>query len=368
MKGWRELKNGIQLNDNGQGIVSLFNSGFYMNGKSIEGAVQLAAVAPVTGKEDNGLEYVDFQFRMLSASYIPNADLDFSEPGVLKSAVKMFATKIYRNHRTTIEDSVGLTRNPEFDESSKIPGVNSTYRFYKKFAEDIIDRLNVNVIDSTSVGVRFTWRKSHPDMEFGTFVDMLGDKVNGEIVRLIVTKILSVPEASIVWSGADSNAKRLSENSGNQNQFNHEEIINHGEENMGKIEELESELGSTKASLKTVSAEKEDYKTKFENLEKEKIANAPLVEAGKAQEKSLREDAEKFYRLAYEKPKDEMLKILQSGDVETVKIMGADFKERAEKLHPAKCPNCKSALTRQSSKTDDLSDKPDIKIKTENYG
>ena len=339
-----------------------------MNGKSIEGAVQLAAVAPVTGKEDNGLEYVDFQFRMLSASYIPNADLDFSEPGVLKSAVKMFATKIYRNHRTTIEDSVGLTRNPEFDESSKIPGVNSTYRFYKKFAEDIIDRLNVNVIDSTSVGVRFTWRKSHPDMEFGTFVDMLGDKVNGEIVRLVVTKILSVPEASIVWSGADSNAKRLSENSGNQNQFNQSEIINLEGENMDKIQELTNQLSAKTTEFTELNTKHSALKTENENLKAENEKLKPLATLGEAQQKALREEAERLYRLAYEKPKDEMVKILQTSDLETVKILSSDFKERAEKLHPAKCAKCGGNFTRQSSKTDDLSDKPDIKIKTENYG
>jgi regulator of replication initiation timing len=243
--------------------------------------------------------------------------------------------------------------NPSWNNSTTPPGIDATYRIYKEFGSDIIKKLNLGILDSTSVGIRFLWKKSHPGMRLWDFLDNLGREIDGQIVRFVITKILSVPEASIVYAGADENAKRLSQ-TGNQNL---NDIINSQGDNMDEIMKLEKQLTEKTSELTELRTKHTALETENKTLKTENEKLKPLAALGEAQHKTLREDAEKFYRLAEKTPKDEMVKILQSGDLETVKTLHADFKERAEKLHPAKCPNCQVSLTRQSSKTEgDTSD------------
>ena len=66
-------------------------------------------------------------------------------------------------------------------------------------------------IHSTSMTVLFEFEYSHPDIALESkwkFFDLLGEEVDGEIVRLVVTKIHEYWEASLVFQGADRLAKK----------------------------------------------------------------------------------------------------------------------------------------------------------------
>lgn len=158
------------------------------------------------------MPYVEFDFRMLSKAFIECYVLDFTKDNVLKSATSLFIPKIYKDHETFVENSIGAALNPTWDDTKDNEGVNGRFRFFKKFGSSIIERLETDppLLDSCSVGIQFTFVKSHPQLE--NFYWHLGEEIDGSIVRLVVTKILAVPEVSIVYAGADPNAKRLSLN------------------------------------------------------------------------------------------------------------------------------------------------------------
>ncbi|EMO68052.1 hypothetical protein LEP1GSC132_0242, partial [Leptospira kirschneri str. 200803703] len=109
-------------------------------------------------------EYAEFNFRMLSAVLIEGWWCDLRKPAILEEAVGHFATKIYTDHQRSVRNSIGITRNPIFTNRNNIPGVDAVFRIYKDFASDVIARLKTipALIDANSVGISFTYEKSHP--------------------------------------------------------------------------------------------------------------------------------------------------------------------------------------------------------------
>ncbi|UPY79891.1 hypothetical protein FH581_017880 (plasmid) [Leptospira weilii] len=206
-RGWATLDNGVRLNRSGQGSVVLYASGAVLSGG---GKLSTSTVSKESTSPD--LPYVEHDFRMLSKSLIECYALDFTKDNVLKSATSLFATKIYKDHETFVDNSIGAVINPIWNDEKDNEGVNGTFRFFKKFASSIIDRLETDppILDSCSVGIQFTFIKSHPYLE--NFYWHLGEEIEGSVVRLIITKIIAVTEVSIVCAGADPNAKKLSLN------------------------------------------------------------------------------------------------------------------------------------------------------------
>ncbi|MDI7229175.1 hypothetical protein QMM87_10885 [Leptospira santarosai] len=205
--GWAKLSSGVRLHKSGQGSVVLRSSGIFLaTGKKQAEQTQPHDPSPAD------VPYVEFDFRMLSKAFIECYALDFSKDHVLKNATSLFVPKIYKDHETFVENSIGAALNPTWDDTKNNEGVNGRFRFFKKFGSSIIERLETDppLLDSCSVGIQFTFVKSHPQLE--NFYWHLGEEIDGSIVRLVVTKILAVPEVSIVYAGADPNAKRLSLN------------------------------------------------------------------------------------------------------------------------------------------------------------
>ncbi|MDI7156227.1 hypothetical protein QMM53_06655 [Leptospira santarosai] len=205
--GWAKLSSGVRLHTSGQGSVVLRSSGIFLaTGKKQAEQTQPQDPSPAD------VPYVEFDFRMLSKAFIECYALDFSKDHVLKNATSLFIPKIYKDHETFVENSIGAALNPTWDDTKNNEGVNGRFRFFKKFGSSIIERLETDppLLDSCSVGIQFTFVKSHPQLD--NFYWHLGEEIDGSIVRLVVTKILAVPEVSIVYAGADPNAKRLSLN------------------------------------------------------------------------------------------------------------------------------------------------------------
>ncbi|MFQ3857145.1 hypothetical protein ACLK29_00820 [Leptospira kirschneri] len=205
--GWAELSSGVRLHTSGQGSVVLRSSGIFL----ATGKKQAEQTQPQNPSQTD-LPYVEFDFRMLSKAFIECYALDFSKDNVLKNATSLFIPKIYKDHETFVENSIGAALNPTWDDTKDNEGVNGRFRIFKKFGSSIIERLETDppLLDSCSVGIQFTFVKSHPQLD--NFYWHLGEEIDGSIVRLVVTKILAVPEVSIVYAGADPNAKRLSLN------------------------------------------------------------------------------------------------------------------------------------------------------------
>lgn len=180
--------------------------------------------AQLTGQRGNGIQeednYLLVPFRGLSATLIRDYAIDFTKDGVLKAAVGMFnELPMYVDHWLEVDNWVGRTSNAHWtDGEGDVPGgVDFMARIYKgeQLTGVYKDRqtkllvgIQEDIINSVSATLTFQWAKSHPDMADTDFWRSLGDEIDGESVRLVVTKIDWVGEISLVWAGADPYAKR----------------------------------------------------------------------------------------------------------------------------------------------------------------
>jgi hypothetical protein len=378
--GWAELSNGVQVHNAGQGSAILRGSGLFLSQNLESGDGSLV-------KDDPKLPYVIFKFRMLSKALIEDYALDFTKGNVLKDAIKLFTTKIFKDHSTHVENSIGVTMNPVWSNSRGLEGIDGDYKIFREFGASIISRLLTDppILDSTSVGIRFTYEKSHPGLE--DFYYHLGEEIDGEIVRLIITKILSVPEVSIVYAGADPNAKRLQANKYHNNDNSSSEIP--GDENeqedemklkasilkalgialetFGLVEQGEEvEVSSEKFEAILTSVTKENSQLK-ENLAQyavlfgmEKFSAGfehnknvaklkELLEEPKQILEGYREDALKAYRLFMDNKEDQvMVDLIKNSDLKQAKAFLSQYGTKLNGKHPLR-ENSLGNKTRGSS-------------------
>lgn len=156
--------------------------------------------------------------RAISQKVLPGHWVDYTRSGVLEASVPLLnGQRICKDHRFMhTEDAIGAIVQSVWDEqgaqSNNLPGINIRFFIDSKLAPGIVRRLAypVPAIHSGSVTVGFEWEPSHPELlEQKKFWWFLGEEVEGSIVRLIATKILFYEEFSLVYQGADSDAKRL---------------------------------------------------------------------------------------------------------------------------------------------------------------
>jgi hypothetical protein len=170
-------------------------------------------------------DFVTRNWRLLSQTIVERGHfLDFSTPGVLEAAVPLAkGITVYKNHWCyDSEEWVGLVAETQWDatgaNSDGIAGINGTVLIDAVQAPKIARGVLVNAINSGSVGVVFEYEYSHPTMVaekgYWFFRDLLGTKVDDQIVRFIVTKILEFPEFSIVPRGGDKYANVQPDNDG----------------------------------------------------------------------------------------------------------------------------------------------------------
>jgi hypothetical protein len=133
---------------------------------------------------------------------------------VLKESTPLLLNQtVYPNHDCfDINNWLGSVSNVAWDESGEVAGINAEYKIdalmNPRIARGLI--MDPPAIHSTSLTILFEFEFSHPDLvEQGRFWQLLGDEVEGSIVRLIVTKIQEYWEASLVFQGADRFAKQI---------------------------------------------------------------------------------------------------------------------------------------------------------------
>jgi hypothetical protein len=363
---WVELESGLRIHESGKGIVSLRacgdildaqildseepNEKQFKDSKSNAGGNSNEVNSPANSNNDNS-QYLIKPFRMLSAVLIQGHWIDFSKEGVLKKALPLFNNvTIFPDHNPDIANWLGIAINARYAETGKAPGIESDFKIDISRAAklgDLDKALNMNppAIRSCSVGISFDALKSHPDLDRWDFMDLLGREVDGQVVRYIVTAINRISEVSLVYAGADPNAKSLS--------FFQPNEITFKNNNHSKEDDLNIKLTAALISMLALDVSKlgikpdtEITQEQFELLVKEFAAKnkelaeqvqniSKLAEHGKLYVDEVRRDAEKHYRLcAGEKPSEQILKVLQTGDIETVKALGEEYKAKALAMHP----------------------------------
>jgi hypothetical protein len=174
--------------------------------------------------------FVDF--RALSKTVVAGHWLDWTKDGVLEEGVgKLEGATVCPNHEFwDINNALGSVSKAWWDAEGKnsngVPGINATYSIDALMNPKVARGLlwNPPYIHSTSLTVLFQFDFSHPQLvEERRFWNLLGEEVDGEIVRLIVTKILEIWEASLVFQGADRMAKKIGSGGGDPTQTEDDE-------------------------------------------------------------------------------------------------------------------------------------------------
>lgn len=163
-------------------------------------------------------DYIYPLFRALSQTLIRGHWIDFSEPGVLEESVPLLEGQtVYKNHNFwDVEQWLGAVNRSVWDAAGEgaggVPGINAELKIDWKVNPLVARGLLMTppAIHSVSVTVESEFEYSHPELaEKGpwAFSDMLGEEVNGEVVRFIVKRVLSYWEISLVFKGADDLAE-----------------------------------------------------------------------------------------------------------------------------------------------------------------
>lgn len=163
-------------------------------------------------------DYISVDFRALSKVLVPGHWIDWTRDNVLEESVPLLlGATVYPNHTFwDINGWLGSVSNVAWDAEGKaangVPGINARYKIDALMNPRIARGLMMDppAIHSTSMTVLFEFEYSHPDMaaeDRWKFFRNLGEEIDGEIVRLIVTKINEYWEASLVFQGADRLAK-----------------------------------------------------------------------------------------------------------------------------------------------------------------
>lgn len=352
----------------------------------------LISLPDASTKED---EFVLATFRALSATILADRPIDFTNQKILRDATpKLIGQTVFKDHNTSVNNWVGRVDASYWDEATPdIPvGINAILKL-----DAIKDPMTVRgvlqgAIHSASVTVSFEWKPSHPKlMDAGSFFDHLGEEIDGELVRIIVTMIDKFWEISLVWQGADEFAKQIGDDGKPVQKAHqpeaepgllaaeaHPSIENFNQENkMDPIRKLLKETFGVDVTEKNFSEQLATYvemqiKSATQNFENEvKTLSAKIKEANQkieALDASIKElepkatlgskylederkEAIRLYRVAKgEQISEAILKTLEKADLEIAQAFKQEFKKEVEEKFPARCHRCGSTqLQRRSS-------------------
>lgn len=370
----KKSSNAIMLVDDGLVVKLRANQAEGMCIGNVAKLLAPSESAPGAIREDE--KYIYPVFRALSKIVIPGYWLNFSLGNVLKASTALLKNQtVYPNHDTDVEKWLGVVEDSVWSDKGDPAGIDITLKIDKvinpKIAEGL--RMRPPALHSGSVGIRFKWQKSHPDLD--GFWNKLGTTVDNKLVTIDITEITSYTEFSVVYQGADPYAKQqlIAPENGNAPETNAEatpaatalqNIETHAQEETNvKLKKKQCE----KLGLKTeamfakgdeVELSQESFDALMLDAERVHTAQAeeiaalkPKAELGAQFEKAQRDEADKFYRLCNPDGIDEsMVKALQTLPIETVQALAKDYKSRAEKLHPGK--DRQSSATGEDKKND----------------
>jgi hypothetical protein len=200
--------------DGGGAVHSLF----FDTNVSVDSGARGPKFETIDDVKPKETDYVFPLFRALSQTLITGHWIDFTKPGVLEESVPLLQGQtVFKNHDyEDVEKWLGVVNqavwDPKGEGAGEVPGINVELKIDWK-VNPIIARgllMTPPAIHSVSVTVLTEWEYSHPQMAAESkwkFYENLGEEIDGEIVRFIVTKIVGYWEISLVFQGADLLAK-----------------------------------------------------------------------------------------------------------------------------------------------------------------
>jgi hypothetical protein len=187
--------------------------------------VELLATPLLTEAGTPGIEYDPDVYhlstwRLLSATLVEQRWLDFTHENAraLREGFHLFeGSTVFVNHSRDVREWVGRIARVWWDDGSseaggRLPGINAAYLLHREKANKegmLIQGIEMGAVNKTSASFEMAWVPSHPKLRFERFLESLGKKVDGQVVRVLPTRILEANEASIVWKGADPTAGML---------------------------------------------------------------------------------------------------------------------------------------------------------------
>lgn len=393
-----KLPAGMQLTGESSARFSNVAFDLKMVGKSQKLSEQLAASLQIGSGDDDLMpkpeDYVVYEFRAISQAYLGEGGyhLDFSTPGVLENAIQLMLPRelggqrrvylyFHRNHSRGIEDRIGHIVEAKWTlagQQFSNPGINIKTAIDKKLAPREVRMLNSNPPYAESVSISFNgqFEKSHPDMDFWTFFEMMGREVDGEIVRLIVTSIDDFDHVGLVYEGGDEEADKV-----NQSKFipKPQLIKNEGNKMDGlklnaaevlELQNLLTDVADGVSDFASLSGAIEKLLETNESLSK-KIKGMPELEKkAKAFDSMLAERRKNVVALItkVEEEPEGFVAIAESMDMDGLAKLEKSYNAKLEKMFPMVCQECQSEnLARRSSQEAPVSS-PDGKTKNNGTG
>jgi hypothetical protein len=315
----------------------------------ITAPLKLAAVENNGGL--NPEEYFVTNCRLLSAAVTPYRKFDFTREGVLKKAVPLFeGLTLYANHDADVNDWKGLIQEPVWDDQNTPPGINAKAVIDKTVDPKLARGVETKALRSFSVTIWFNYEKSHPDL--ANFYDRLGEEIDGEMVRFVVTEITNAGEVSVVWEGEDPFAKSFKAAGDPPAQPSQEEAtmkltaavmtllgIAAGTDVTEEL--LEAKINETVTGLKSTITSLET-ETKLLKVDAE-VGVQTLAEA--------RTRAVTLYKAAKgDKAVATFITgVIDKADLETARGLIQEYQLAIDEATPLKCAKCGETLSRRSS-------------------
>ena len=202
-------------------------------------------------------EFIEPLFRMLSKTVVHRQfnPIDFGKGNVLKNSMQLLVGQAVNvDHETALGNAIGsvkeVTWQNEYttDDGITVPaGFNAVLKIDGKANPRIARGVMMDPpsIHSNSVTVRFKWEQSHLKMAQNEFYSKLGTfDEDGEMIRRVVTEVVSYAETSLVGHGADPFAQ----------------IIKDGKISNPKFAEIQDSFSALKMEAADVSSYWVDYK------------------------------------------------------------------------------------------------------------
>lgn len=323
-------------------------------GGALSGCSSAEVGGPITfaAVENNGglnpEEFYVTAARLLSQAVTPYRKFDLTQPGVLKAAVGLFeGLTLYANHWPDVNNWKGLVQDCNWDDQNDPPGINAMLVIDKTIDPKLARGVEIKALRAVSVTIWFEYTKSHPDL--ANFYDRLGEEVDGEMVRLIVTRITNAGEVSIVWEGEDPFAKTLGAElsafgtqtnpGGNEMKVSPKTLVLLG---------LAANSEPTAEQLETVLTTLADKVTALES------ANTALKDDADLGKQLLAETRQRAVTLYKAAKGDKALErfvtgVIDHADLATARALIEEYQAEVEERTPLACPKCGEKLSRRSS-------------------
>lgn len=322
--------------------------GLTAQGVSLPGTARALKLAAGGGGENGGLNPEEFlvrPWRLLSMAMTPYRFFDFTKDGVLAAAVSLFdGLTLYANHNADVNSWKGYVAAPRWDDENEPAGINADLVIDRTVDPTLARGVEIKALRSASVTIWFEYERSHPELR--GFYDYLGEEVDGEIVRFVITRITQAGEVSIVWEGEDPFAKSLSAGHGPDGKTNKP-----GGDTVKIKGTLAKRLGLAETDDVTPEALVEKVKSELAALDAKVGGLEDEAKLGKQLLTETRQRAVTLYKaLKGEKAVGSFISgVIEKADLETARAMCEEYQGDVEKQIPLTCPKCGEKLSRRSS-------------------